>query len=108
MVLTLFGGSLLLAGVGLLFFLLPPLGHKPLPSLGHYFGPTLGISGYVFPILLDLERPDVAFHVWRRLFLLPSPSFLDPILYCPERNTLGETSIVLANQSPRPQQPPRP
>ena len=47
-VLALFGGSLLPAGFGLLLFLLPPLGHKPPPSLGDHFGPALGISGCVF------------------------------------------------------------
>ena len=44
-------------------------------------------------LLLDLERPDVAFHTCRPLFLLPAPSFLDPIFYCPEHNTLGEPSM---------------
>ena len=48
-----------------------------------------------------------AFHACHPLFLLPAPSFLDPITYCPEHNTLGEPSIVHASQGPRPQQPPR-
>ena len=59
---SLFGGPLLLAGFGPLFFPLPPLGHKPPPSLDHYFGPALGTSGCVFPVSLDLERTDAAFH----------------------------------------------
>lgn len=104
---ALFGGFLLLTGFGHLFFLFPPFDRKPLPSLGGYFGPALGILGWGFLVYLDLENPDIAFHACCSLFSWPSRPFLS-YSFCPEHNRLGEPSTVHSNQSPRPHQLPRP
>lgn len=63
------------SSVGVLWFLFV-LDHKLPPSLSYYFGPALGISGCVFEVSLDIEKPDVLWKHVVQSFSYPPRPFL--------------------------------